>query len=172
VRARRPAPSLRGRDPAGKPPPSIKAVAVRLLARRDYARAELAQRLLARGGDPAEVERALDELARLGYLSDARYASGVVAHRAGRFARRAIAHELREKGVDAPAAEAALAALDGQDDLADATALWQRRFGTAPRDEREKARQFRFLLSRGYSTAIALKVLRTAGAPADEDPAG
>ena len=53
-----------------------------------------------------------------------------------------------------------------------ALTLWQRRFGQVPRDERDKARQVRFLLARGYSTSIALKVLRAAGARnADEgDP--
>ena len=60
-------------------------------------------------------------------------------------------------------------ALDGVDELADATALWQRRFGMPPRDEREKARQMRFLLSRGYGMSVALKVLRAAGAPAADD---
>jgi SOS response regulatory protein OraA/RecX len=38
-----------------------------------------------------------------------------------------------------------------------------------PQDEREKARQVRFLLARGYSTSIALKVLRAAGAHATDD---
>jgi len=163
---------LRVRGAAARPAPSIKAVAVRLLARRDYSRAELAQRLLARGAERDEVERALDELAGLGYLSDARYAHGVVAQKAGRYAKRAIAHELREKGVDGAAAGDALATLDGHDELADATALWRRRFGVAPRDEREKARQYRFLLGRGYSPAIALRVLRAvgdAGAAGDDD---
>jgi regulatory protein len=159
-------------DPPGKPRPSVKAVAVRLLARRDYARHELAQRLVARGADRDEVERALDDLARLGYLSDERYAHAVVARKAGRFAKRAIAHELREKGVGGEAASEALAVLDAHDEVADATALWRRQFGSAPRDEREKARQVRFLLSRGYGISVALKVLRAMGAErGDETPA-
>jgi regulatory protein len=142
---------------------------VRLLARRDYPRAELAQRLLARGADRAVVARALDDLARLGYLSDSRFARAVVTQKTGRFAKRAIAYELREKGVDSTAASEALAALDGHDEVADATALWRRRFGVAPRDEREKARHVRFLLSRGYSASVAFKVLRAAGAVAEDD---
>ena len=150
-------------------PPSVKATAIRMLARREYARAELSRRLLQRGADRAEVERVLCELEQLGYLSDARFASAVVHQKAGRYAKRAIAHELKEKGVDSAAAGNALVALDGADELAEATALWCRRFGVLPGDEREKARQVRFLLSRGYTTAIAFKVLRAAGAKLREE---
>jgi SOS response regulatory protein OraA/RecX len=34
-------------------------------------------------------------------------------------------------------------------------------------DERDKARQVRFLIARGYSIAVALRVLRAAGAVID-----
>lgn len=172
VKPRRAAPPAPAEDGAGNPPPSVKATAVRMLARRDYARAELAQRLLARGANPTEVERALDELARRGFLSDERYARGVVERKAGTYAKRAIAHELREKGVGGDAAGAALSVLDGHDEVADATALWRRRFGTPPRDERERARHVRFLLSRGYSAAVAFKVMRAAAAAPEGSDSG
>jgi len=147
----------------GKAAPSLKAAAIRLLARREYARAELHARLIARGATREEVERVLDELERSGYLSDARFAHAVVAQKAGRYGKRAIAHALRQKHVAPAAAADALGTLAQTDELTDAMALWQRRFGVAPKDEREKARQVRFFLARGYSTSIALKVLRQAG---------
>ena len=147
----------------GRAAPSLKAAAIRLLARREYARAELHARLIARGATREEAERVLDELERSGYLSDARFAHAVVAQKAGRYGKRAIAHALRQKHVAPAAAADALGTLAQTDELTDAMALWQRRFGVAPKDEREKARQVRFLLARGYSTSIALKVLRQAG---------
>jgi regulatory protein len=149
--------------------PTAKALAVRWLARRDLSRAELALRLRRRGVEEPEVTRTLDELAALGYLSDARYASAVVAQRKGRYGKRAIAHALAERGIRADDASKALAQLADSDETADALALWRRRFGQAPRDEREKARHVRFLQSRGYSLSVALAVLRKAGvAEADE----
>jgi len=147
--------------------PRLKAAAVRLLARREYARAELGERLIARGAERAEVERVLDELERGGYLSDARFAQALVAQKAGRYGKRAIAHELREKRVAPAAAEEALSALAHSDELAEATALWERRFGIAPKDQREKARQVRFLMARGYGMSVALKVVRRAGGSED-----
>ena len=140
-----------------------------MLARREYGRAELRARLVMRGVPEVEVDAALDELARRGLLSDARYAEAVVAQKAGRYGRRAIAHALKEKGVDEAAAASALTALAGRDEVDEALALWRRRYGAPPADEREKARHVRFLLSRGYSMSVALKVLRAAGAAPGDD---
>ena len=150
-------------DSGQRPKLSAKVLAVRWLARRDLSRTELSQRLQRRGIEEPEIERALDELAALGYLSDARYASAVVAHRKGRYGKRAIVHALAARGIGADDATHALSQLAGNDEAADALALWQRRFGEAPRDERDKARQVRFLQARGYSLSIALAVMRKAG---------
>lgn len=153
-------------SPALRTPPdraALRNTALRLLARREYARAELAQRLRARGASADDVDATLDALAADGYLSDERFAELLVQSRAGRFASRAIAHELKERGVATDAAQAALAQLATSDEFADARALWERRFGAPPADERDKARQVRFLLARGYSMSVALRVLRDAG---------
>ena len=154
-----------------RPPRTLKQRAIGMLARREYSRAELAARLAAGGANRDEIDPVLDELERAGYLSDTRFAAAVVRQKSGGYAKRAIAHALREKGVAAPAAKEALAALDGDDEFAQALALWQRRFGKPPADEREKARQVRFLVSRGYATSIVFRVLRAAGARADESDA-
>lgn len=161
----------RGRGPAaGKSKRTLRQRAIALLARREYARAELAARLMATGAARDEVESLLDDLQRLGYLSDARFAGALVRQKAGSFAKRAIAQSLRERGVASEAAREALAELGERDDFAEALALWQRRFGRAPTDERERARQVRFLLSRGYAASVALRVLRAAGVRVDDAP--
>jgi len=154
---------------ADRPAPPALATAVRMLARRDYGRAELRSRLVMRGVDGADADAALDELALRGLLSDARYAEAVVAQKVGRYGRRAIAHALKEKGVDEAAAASALSSLAGRDEVDEALALWRRRYGAPPADEREKARQVRFLLSRGYTMSVALKVLRVAGVVLADD---
>jgi regulatory protein len=159
------APQPRGNAPGASP----QAIAIRLLARREYSRAELAACLRKRSVEPDAIEQTLDALVAQGYLSDARYAQVVVAGRSGRFSQRAIAHALSEKRVPTEDAQAALAPLRERDEQADAHSLWERRFGEPPRDQREKARHVRFLLSRGYSMSVALGVLRAAGAPALPD---
>lgn len=154
---------------AGKPQRTLKARAIALLARREYARAELAARLIATGAARDEVEALLDELQQLGLLSDTRFAGALVRQKAASHATRAIARELRERGVAKDVAAVALAESGAGDELAAAQALWQRRFGRPPADEREKARQIRFLLSRGYPPAVAFRVLRSAGARIEDD---
>ncbi|HEX7271155.1 MAG TPA: regulatory protein RecX [Casimicrobiaceae bacterium] len=140
---------------------SPKERAVRLLARREFARAEIEQRLVAEGFARSDIDAALDELATLGYLSDARYARALARQKAGRYSSRNIAKELRAKGVDAQTIEAAMA--DAEiDDAAALASLWTRRFGHAPGDEREKARQVRFLQARGFALSAILKLLRDA----------
>ena len=155
------------RNARRREPATPRSVALRLLARRDYSRLELAQRLRARGVGAGEIEPLLDDFERLGYLSDARYAHALVSQRAGRLGVRAIARDLHDKGIGADASKDALATLEPRDELRDAIALWTRRFGTAPVDEREKARQVRFLIARGYSVSVALKAIRGDASEAD-----
>jgi regulatory protein len=94
-----------------------------------------------------------------GYLSDDRFARAVVRQKSGAYSKRAIAQTLKAKGVTCDAATEALGenAIDDQDAL---VALWRRRFGRAPADDREKARQIRFLQSRGFSLSAIFKLLR------------
>ena len=143
---------------AGRPV-SLKSRAVGLLARREYARAELAERLTAGGAPRGEIAAVLDELAARGLQSDERYARALVAHKAAGHSRQWIRGELKRQSVAAHAIDAALddAALD--DDAA-LLALWQRRFGVPPADERAKARQVRFLRSRGFELSAILRLLR------------
>jgi len=149
-------------------PKSLKARAVGYLARREYSRAELREKLMAgacaTGEAAAGVEAVLDELAALGYLSDARYARSVVRQKGGGYSKRAIGATLAAKGVRGEDAAAALAGV-GIDDHEALVALWHRRFGRAPTNDREKARQVRFLQSRGFALSAILRLLRDPPGP-------
>jgi regulatory protein len=145
---------------------SLRAQAIRLLARREYARAELLQRLLAKGANPDAARLLLDELSAQGYLSDVRCAQATVARQRQTFGRRRIAATLQAKGIARADIETALSEAAIDDDAA-LRALWQRRFGRVPVDERDKARQVRFLHARGFAVAAILRLLRehNPGAP-------
>ena len=52
-----------------------------------------------------------------------------------------------------------------------AAQLWQRKFGAAALDARERARQMRFLLARGFEAAVAQQVIRESTGPADDEVA-
>jgi regulatory protein len=144
---------------AGRPV-SLKAQAVRLLARREYARDDLEQRLIAKGAARDEVVAVLDELSSQGLLSNERFAHALVAQKSGSYSRRSIRGELKRKGVSGEAIEGALGDAPVEDEAA-MLALWQRRFGAPPANDREKARQIRFLQSRGFELSAIFKMLKT-----------
>ncbi len=153
-------------DDARRPlrhPKSLQARAVGYLARREYSRAELRSKLLAAPGAAAttaeDVDVVLDLLASQGYLSDARFAKAVVRQKSGGFSKRAIVHALKSKGVTGDAAMAALATAELDDDAA-LVALWLRKFGKLPANDREKSRQIRFLQRRGFALSAILKLMR------------
>ena len=79
--------------------PSVWQRALRLLARREHSRAELAHKL-APHGTPEEIEETLSRLERTGLLSDERCARAFVAARAERSGRRLLEMRLRERGLD------------------------------------------------------------------------
>lgn len=166
------APDGRGRQ---REPRTLKSRAIAMLARREYSRTELFERLLATGAGRDECEALVDELVGLGFLSDARYAQAQVRQRRDGHAQRAIAQALKQKGVDDDTVRAALAD-HPVDDTAALAALWRRRFGRAPADEREKARQVRFLQARGFALSAILRLLRDPPAddsgPADAEGVG
>jgi regulatory protein len=142
-------------------PVSLRAQAIRLLARREYARSDLEQRLIAKGAPRTEVSPVLDELIAQGYLSDARYARAMATRKSDGYSRRSIAEGLKSKGIARTDIERALLEAEIDDEKA-LHALWQRRFGKPPMDEREKARQVRFLQARGFALSAIFKLLRDA----------
>jgi regulatory protein len=142
------------------------------LARREYSRAELRGKLLPHIQADADFEQAfdssghvnldalLDDLTARGWLSDARAATQFVHAKRSRFGTQRITHELRQKGIAEELISAALPALK-ESELAAARDVWQRKFGIAPRDDKEKARQMRFMQSRGFGFDVIFKVLKT-----------
>ena len=141
------------------PPKSLKARAVGFLARREYSRSELRDKLVATGATRDEADAVLDEIAAQGYLSDTRFAKALVRQKTGAMSKRAISASLKAKGVDADVAAAALAASEVDDEDA-MVALWRRKFGAPPANDREKARQVRFLQRRGFALSAIFKLLR------------
>ncbi|RXZ42527.1 recombination regulator RecX [Crenobacter cavernae] len=143
-------------------PKSLKARAVDLLSRREYSRRELFQKLAPHAESTEEVDALLAELAEHGWQSDTRFAEQTASSKGRRYGSRRLAAELREKGVDADTITEALA---GQDDVALARQLWQKKFGQKPQSREEWAKQMRFLAARG----LPMDAIRKAMDGAEED---
>ena len=144
-----------------RPPLSLKGRALRLLARREYSRAELRRKLLVEEVGEAGLDAVLDDLESKRLLSDRRYAE-VVAHGKGaRYGVASLSRSLSRQGVSAEIAAQALAPLRASE-RDRAMDIWKRRFGEPPADLKARARQHRFLLGRGFDPATVAWVLKQA----------
>jgi regulatory protein len=136
----------------------LRARALAYLARREYARAELATKLRPHAGPDDDVEALVEDFTRHGWLSEPRLVEQVVTGRK-RFGAARLLHDLRRRGVnEALIAKAAAPLRDGE--LATAREVWAKRFGTLPGTAEERMKQVRFLRSRGFSGSTIQRVLR------------
>jgi regulatory protein len=132
--------------------------ALRLLAQRDHARAELKKKLAPHAESQEQLETLLDDLVARRLLSDARYAEMRVSTRGTRYGNARLAQELKQTGVAPDAAEEALAGAG--DEMIRAQSVWTRKFSALPTNAGERAKQIRFLMSRGFSSDTIRRVLR------------
>jgi regulatory protein len=171
------------RPPDGEPEADPAAVAreicLRLLTERARTRQELAQALRKRGVPDEAAHTVLERFDEVGLIDDAAFAGQWVRSRHTRrgLARRAIAVELRHKGVADEVAQEALAEVDPAAEEQRARELVERKLRTVPADTPERRaaaarRLVGMLARRGYSGGIAYRVVREAlaahGAEDDE----
>lgn len=142
-----------------KAEPSLKARALRLLARREHSRDELRRKLDSHAVEGDNVEALLDDLAHRGWLSDVRFAEQTIRAKARRFGPFKLAQQLRARGVNEEAIAAAFHAA-GADGHSSIETVWKSRFHELPADERELARQVRFLQGRGFALDDILRFLK------------
>ena len=140
--------------------PSLLGRALRLLARREHSRTELARKLAAHAEDLVEIESVLDELERRGWLSERRVVEQMVHARRARFGAHRITRDLLAKGVSQDAIAGALPEIRGGE-LQAAREVWRRKFGgRLPRNAQERGRQARFLQGRGFGMEVIVKVIK------------
>ena len=134
-------------------PGDLRERALRLLARREHSRAEIARKLGQAGFAAADIARLLDEFEEKNWLSDRRFAESYVADHRARAGSVKLAYDLRQRGIAADLIEDVLA-IDRDSELERAREVWRKKFGTPPATPQERARQMRFLQSRGFSPSL------------------
>ena len=139
-------------------PPSLKGRALRHLATREHSRRELEQKLKAHEETPGELARVLDELQAKDFINEQRVLDSVVHRRAGKLGAMRIRQELQGKGLPPDAVQAAVAGLQATE-LARAREVWQKKFGVVAQTPAERARQLRFLATRGFGADVLRRVV-------------
>ena len=139
---------------------------MRLLTARARTRAELAGQLTKRGYPDDVSTEVLDRLAAVGLVDDVGFAEQWVRSRhahAGK-GKRALAAELRTKGVDSDVITAALADIDAGAERERAEQLVRdklRRERLGEDDTKVMRRLVGMLARRGYHQSVALDVVKT-----------
>ena len=156
-------------DGANDPVADAVAYLLRLLAKRDYTRHELATRLARRGVDEGAAGAALARLAELDLLDDARVGAAHVRGRAHRKGRLALARDLAKRGLDEGIRERLLGDLDdAQQREAAAGVLRKERWRFAGADARKnRAKAASFLTRRGFPSDVVRDLVEDAF-PVDE----
>lgn len=142
-----------------------KDVCLRLLTDRARSRAELSDKLAAKGFAPEVAERTLNRLAEIGLVDDAAFAEQWVhsRHTFSGKGKKVLAQELRRKGVSDAHAEPALAAITPADESARAADLVRRKLSALPTAlPRQKltARLVGMLARRGFQQSMAYAVVK------------
>jgi regulatory protein len=161
------------------PPLSLKGRALRLLGTREHSRLELERKLARHTPEAGELARVLDELQAKGFIDARRVVESVVHRRSGKLGASRIRQELNDKGLDADLVRAAVLGLQATE-LERAFAVWRKKFGNKPsavvaggsdrQDATERARQMRFLATRGFSGDTIRRVVSGADQLLDDMP--
>lgn len=141
-------------------------ICLRLLTTRPRTRAQLAGALRRRGVSAEAAKVILDRLTDVGLIDDAAFARAWVEtrHNGRGLARRALANELRHRGVDAGEVQAAVSTLGADDEMLTARRLVEKRLpATRGKPPATRARQLAGILARkGYPAGVAYRVVREA----------
>ncbi|MEU5427184.1 recombination regulator RecX [Streptomyces olivoreticuli] len=161
-----PSSSRAGGGTPPRPEEQARAICLRLLTGSPRTRKQLAD-ALAKRGIPAEVaEEVLARFEDVGLIDDAAFADAWVEsrHHGRGLARRALARELRTKGVDSAVIDEAVGQLDSDQEEHTARELVRRKLrATRGLDREKRLRRLAGMLARkGYAEGLALRVVRQA----------
>ena len=171
-------PSVEGDDQRSSTPREeselAREICLRQLAVRPRTRAELAKALARKAISDEVITEVLDRYDEVGIIDDAAFARAWVStrHHGRGLARRALADELRHRGVDADVASEALETLDEDDEAATARALVERKLRTVTGTPEAIFRKLAGMLARkGYPAGVAFRVVKEALAARDAEAA-
>ncbi|MER6290851.1 recombination regulator RecX [Streptomyces sviceus] len=153
-------------EPPADPVERARAICLRLLTGTPRTRKQLADALRKREIPDDVAEEVLSRFEEVGLINDSAFADAWVEsrHHGRGLARRALAQELRTKGVDSTLIDAAVSQLDSEQEEETARELVDRKLrATRGLDRDKRLRRLAGMLARkGYSEGMALRVVRQA----------
>jgi regulatory protein len=137
---------------------SLTGRALRLLSAREHSRAELERKLAPFDEPPGALAQVLDALAAKDFINEGRVIDSVLHRRSAKLGASRIKHELQSKGLEPEAVAQAVSDLKASEP-ARAFEVWRKKFGKAAATPAERAKQVRFLASRGFGGEAIARVV-------------
>lgn len=162
----------RREQPARDPQEVARDICLRQLAVRPRTRAELAKALSKRGIDDDVARSVLDRYSEVGMIDDAAFAKAWVStrHQGRGLASRALAQELRQRGVSQEDSEQALSDLDPDTEAQTALDLATRKLRSMRGEPEAIFRRLVGMLARkGYPAGVAVRAVKEALATRDAE---
>ncbi|QNS03727.1 recombination regulator RecX [Streptomyces xanthii] len=160
-------------EPSGDPAERARNICLRLLTGTPRTRKQLADALRKREIPDEVAEEVLSRFEEVGLINDSAFADAWVEsrHHGRGLARRALARELRTKGVDSAVIDEAVGQLDSDQEEDTARELVARKLrSTRGLDRDKRLRRLAGMLARkGYPEGMALRVVRQALEEEGED---
>lgn len=143
--------------------------AINYLAKREYSRVELRNKLvkdiqnITLSNEESIIHElinyVLDDLSHQNWQSDQRYAEQITRVKGTLFGVIRLKQEFKQRGLSDELMKKELGDLKNTE-LARATEVWQRKFGCSPINLKERAKQARFMASRGFDFETFCKILK------------
>ncbi|MDX3859456.1 recombination regulator RecX [Streptomyces europaeiscabiei] len=163
-------------EPSGDPAEQARAICLRLLTGTPRTRKQLADALHKREIPEDVADEVLSRFEEVGLINDGAFADAWVEsrHHGRGLARRALARELRTKGVDSTLIDEAVSQVDAEQEETTARELVARKLrSTRGLDRDKRLRRLAGMLARkGYPEGMALRVVRQALEEEGEDTEG
>ena len=131
--------------------------ALRLLARREHSRAELERKLGPHAGSSDVINGVVEVLVQKKQLSDERYAEERARSLSRKYGAARIRQDLKSKGVDPEF----ISRVSAEGELDRARAILERKYREPAATREERAKRMRFLQSRGFSTDVIRRLLKS-----------
>lgn len=140
--------------------PRARKRALHLLEKQDRSRNNLTDKLLEGGYPRSVVQMAVAYVESYHYVDDTRYARDYVCYHKHTKSKRRLAIDLKKRGIAEELIETVIREEYDQDEEILARALLEKRhYDPVKADMRERDRQFRFLVSKGFNCSLVKEVL-------------
>ncbi|ETD73114.1 RecX family transcriptional regulator [Pelistega indica] len=133
--------------------------AVTLLSSREYSAHELRKKLSHYSDDSDKIEEVIQRLQKENWQSDQRFMDNFVSFRQGKWGNLKILQSLKTHQLSSESLNELKETLK-ETELSRALEVWEKKFhGQKAQTPQEKAKQIRFLSSRGFSSEVIRKIV-------------